>query len=76
MHINVNKLNKAGWIVEIDQDQEHIIIHPKHGIDRLFQELVKLFGNPDLNISIEDAECTADKTVREIQKVQIWNLVD
>ena len=76
MHIDVKRLEQNGWIVEIDEDEQHIMIHPEKGNNELFRKVCELLGHRDVGLSIGDAERITDHTIHEVQKTQIMNLVD
>lgn len=76
MRIDVKKLNDRGFAVEINSDQSQIEIYPVNGSNDLFRQICKLLDHDDLRLATVDAERITDKTVREVQRQQLFDLMD
>ena len=75
MRINIDKLNRRGWLIDINNDKNEIAIYPKEWDDTTFTRLVNAMDH-DLGLNLSEMERLAEKTCKEIQKLQIMALLD
>lgn len=78
MYINIEKMENAGWAVEVELDKignpRAISIHPKHGSTDMAIEIAEVVRKRT-GLKEYEIDTITDSTISEVHKFQIFDLI-